>query len=127
GRMMIRSTFGFLPQYALLRASSTFWPIVHDTNLNGPVPVGCRNAYVPVGLNVPPVSVAASAPYFFIAVGLCIENDEITSDGKKTPDGRVRLTTIWYLPFVTQLLKSGGGRICDSLLRETPPGAPVDK
>src|SRR5207249_6216641 len=98
GRTTILSTFGFTPQYLPLRTSSTFWPIVHDENLNGPVPVGCWNAYVPVGLNVPPVSVASSAPYFFIAVGLCIEKDEITSDGKNTPDGRVSLTTIWYLP-----------------------------
>ena len=80
--------------------SSTFWPIVQDENLNGPVPVGCWNAYVPVALNAPPLSVAWSAPYFFIAVGLCIANDWITSDGKNTPDGRLSVTTILYLPTV---------------------------
>ena len=56
--------------------------------MNGPVPVGCWNAYVPVGLNVPDASAPWSAPYFFIAVGLCIANAEITSDGKNRPDGR---------------------------------------
>ena len=35
---------GFLPQYWLLRTSSTFSPTVQDLNLNGPVPVGCWNA-----------------------------------------------------------------------------------
>src|SRR3954451_1451273 len=104
--MMILSSGGFLPQYLLYRSSSTFWPIVHDENLNGPVPVGCWNAYEPVGLNVPPVSVASSAPYFFSAVGLCIAKDWITSDEKNTPDTRVSLTTILYLPTVLQLWKS---------------------
>src|SRR6266849_4978427 len=93
--------------YATLNAgrltTSSFWPIVHELNLNGPVPVGCWKAYVPVGLNVPPVSVASSAPYLFIAVGLCIAKDEITSDGKKTPEGRVRCTMILYFPTVLQL------------------------
>src|SRR6478736_3227890 len=97
--MTILSSAGFLPQYFAFRTSSTFCPIVHDENLNGPVPVGCWNAYVPLGLNVPPVSVAWSAPYFFIAVGLCIANDEMTSDGKNTPDGRDSFaTSLWRKP-----------------------------
>ena len=41
---------------------------------------------MPVAWNAPPVSVPWLAPYFFIAVGLCIANDWITSDGKNTPD-----------------------------------------
>src|SRR2546421_12668270 len=118
--MTILSSAGFLPQYLLLRTSSTFCPIVHDWNLNGPVPVGCWNAYVPVGLKVPPWSVAWSAPYFFIAVGLCIANDEITSDGKNTPEVRLSLTTILYLPTVLQLWKSGADRLATSLWRNPP-------
>src|SRR3954447_18913328 len=118
--MMILSSGGFLPQYLLYRSSSTFWPIVHDENLNGPVPVGCWNAYEPVARNVPPLSVPWSAPYFFIAVGLCIANDWITSDGKNTPDGRFSRTTIRDLPFAAQLRNNGGDRFATSLCLKPP-------
>ena len=75
---------------------------------------------MPVGLNVPPVSVASSAPYFFIAVGLCIANDWITSDEKNTPDTRDSWTTILYLPTALQLLKSGAERFATSLFLKPP-------
>jgi hypothetical protein len=88
-------------------ASSSFSPTFHDLNLNGPVPVGWLNAYEPVAANVPLRISPWSAPYFFSAVGLSIENDEITSDGKNVPDGRVRRTTALYLPTALQLWNSG--------------------
>src|SRR5881296_1335008 len=41
GLTMTLSSFGFTPQYFEFLTSSSFWPIVHELNLNGPVPVGC--------------------------------------------------------------------------------------
>src|SRR5438477_13007008 len=100
--MMTRPIFGFLPQYWSLRTSSSFWPTVHDLNLNGPVPVGWLKAYEPVAVNVPFLIWPWSAPYFFRAVGLCIANDEITSDGKNVPDRRFNRMTALYLPTAEQ-------------------------
>ena len=67
-------------------------PIVHDCSMNGPVPVGCWVAYVPVGWKTPLAStVPWSAPYFCIAVGLSIENDGSESAAMNDADGAVKL------------------------------------
>src|SRR5262245_45921643 len=118
--MMTRLSFAFLPQYWSFRTISTFWPIVHDLNLKGPVPVGCSNAYEPVARNVPFRSSPWSAPYFLIAVGLCIANGAITSDGKNVPDVLLNLTTALYGPFAAQLLYSGGSKPETSLCLKPP-------
>src|SRR6266511_6438054 len=96
--MISRSIFALLPQYLSLRTSSTFWPTVHDLNLNGPVPVGCEKAYEPLDTNVPFTSSPLSASYCFSAFGLCIANDETTSDGKKVPDCFLSLMMTLYGP-----------------------------
>ena len=102
--MMILSSLGLLsPQYSLFSASSTFSPTVHETNLNGPVPVGCSNAYEPVGRKTPFRSSPWLAPYFFIAVGLCIANADSDSDGRNGPFFLRSLTTAVYWPFARQL------------------------
>jgi hypothetical protein len=101
--MITRLSFAFWPQYLSFRTISTFWPMVHDLNLNGPVPVGCSNAYEPVARNVPFRSSPWSAPYFLIAVGLCITNGAMTSDGKNVPDDFRSLTMALYGPFAEQL------------------------
>jgi hypothetical protein len=44
------------------------------------------------------------APYFFIAVGLWIENAEMTRADKNDDDLEVRWMTAVYLPFAVQPL-----------------------
>src|SRR5262249_10073541 len=85
GRTITCASFAFGPQYVGFRARTTFSLTVQLTNLYGPVPVGCWNAYEPDGRNTPFTIEAESASYFFNAVGLCIENDESTSDERKAP------------------------------------------
>src|SRR5215217_735843 len=101
--MITRLSFAFWPQYAVFRTISTFWPIVHDLNLNGPVPVGCEKAYEPLATNVPFTSSPLSASYCFSALGLCIAKDETTSDGKKVPDCLLSLMMTLYGPLAEQL------------------------
>jgi hypothetical protein len=74
--------------------------------MNGPVPVGCWVAYVPVGWNTPLESTLPwFAPYFAIAVGLSIENDGSDIAPMNDADGAVRLIVMLELLFALQLLK----------------------
>jgi len=52
--------FGAPPQYASLRASTTFTPGSHISSLNGPVPTGC---------------LTTSLPHFFSDSGLNMKSD----------------------------------------------------
>src|SRR3954451_18959273 len=104
GRTTICASFAFLPQYWSLRSRTTFSFTVQPPNLNGPVPVGCWNAYEPVGRNTPLDSVAESASYCFSAVGLCIANDCSASDGRNGPFGVFSVMTAVFAPFALQLL-----------------------
>ena len=74
--------------------------------MNGPVPVGCCVAYVPVGWKTPSASTLPwFAPYLFIAVGLSIENDGSESAPRNDADAAVRLIVTVELLFTLQLLK----------------------
>ena len=102
--MMIRLSRGcFLFQYVGFFRRITDSPTVHFSSLYGPVPVGCWNAYVPVGAKTPLRIVPWFAPHFAIAAGLWIENAERTSDGTNGPFFRVSLTTAFSLPTARQL------------------------
>src|SRR3954469_12383955 len=107
GRMTICASFAFLPQYWAFRFRTTFSFTVHPPNLNGPVPVGCENAYVPVGRNAPPESVPESESYALSAVGDCIANDCSASDGRNGPFGFVSVMRTLFGPFARQPLYSG--------------------
>src|SRR5258706_262556 len=119
GRMTTCESFAFVPQYWSLRTSVTFSLTVHPPNLNGPVPVGCENAYVPVGRKLPFVIVPESASYCLSAVGDCIENDCSASDGRNGPFGFVSVINALFGPLVRQPLKSGAPS--DELPSPPPP------
>jgi hypothetical protein len=73
--------------------------------MNGPVPVGCCVAYVPVGWKTPSASTLPwFAPYLFIAVGLSMENDGSDSPAMNDADGDVRLMVTLDVPCAAQLL-----------------------
>ena len=82
-------------------------PRVHDWNMNGPVPVGCCVAYVPVGWKTPfdvdaalVRAVLRSSPS-----GSPCENDGSDSAPRNDADGSVRLIVMLELLFTLQLLK----------------------
>src|SRR5262245_28822443 len=93
GRTTICASFAFLPQYWSLRTRTTFSLTVQPPNLNGPVPVGCENAYVPVGRNAPFEIVPESESYACSAFGDCIANDCRASDGRNGPFGLFSVMT----------------------------------
>src|SRR3954468_13970787 len=68
GRVTLCASFAFLPQYWSFRFRMTFSLTVHPPNLYGPVPVGCENAYVPVGRNAPFEIVPESESFALSAV-----------------------------------------------------------
>src|SRR3954454_24127303 len=105
--MISRSRFASGPKYLGFWGSSSFCPIVNDTTLYGPVPVGWLNPYEPVALNAPFEIEPWSAPYLFIAVGLCIANAWSTSQLINVPVACVRFTTAVELPLAAHLLYSG--------------------
>src|SRR3954453_22014183 len=102
GRTTICASFAFLPQYWSWRSRTPFSLTVQPPNLNGPVPVGCWNAYVPVGRNEPFVIVPESESYCFSAVGDCIANDCSARDGRNGPFGLFSRMTTLFGPFVRQ-------------------------
>ena len=104
GRMITWASLAFGPQYWSFLCRTTFSLIVQPANLNGPVPVGCWNAYDPVGRNAPLEIVAESASYFFSAVGLCIANACSASDGRNGPFGEFSVMIAVLAPFALQLL-----------------------
>ncbi len=81
-------------------------PRVHDWSMNGPVPVGCAVAYVPVGWKTPSESTEPwSAPYFCMAVGLPMKNDGSDSAPRNAADGAVSAIVTVELPVAVQLEK----------------------
>jgi hypothetical protein len=73
--------------------------------VNGPVPVGCWVAYVPVGWKMPSASTEpASASYFLRAVGLAIENGVSVSPAMKDDEGCVKVMTAVVGSGASQLL-----------------------
>ena len=71
-------------------------PRVHDWSMNGPVPVGCCVAYVPVGWKTPlgVDRALVGAVLLLIAVGLPMENEGSESAPMNEADGAVRLIVI---------------------------------
>src|SRR4051812_39599537 len=104
GRITICASFAFVPQYCAFRFRMTFSLTVQPPNLNGPVPVGCENAYVPVGRNAPPERVPESESYSFSAVGDCMANDCRASDGRNGPFGLFSVISAVFCPCALQLL-----------------------
>ena len=81
-------------------------PRFHDWSMNGPVPVGCCVAYVPVGWKTPLASTEPwLAPYFCSAVGLPMENEGSERPARNDAEGDVRLIVIVELLTTLQLLK----------------------
>jgi hypothetical protein len=67
---------------------------VHETNSNGPVPIGCSVANVPEGVKTPSASVVpSSALNSCSAFGLAIENACCDSAGMNVADGFVSVRT----------------------------------
>src|SRR6187397_1837704 len=85
-------------------------PIFHDSSWNGPVltatPPG--TPYWPPGVKTPSFdSVPLLAPYFAIAVGLCIPNSVSHSAPRNAVFGRRRVMTAVEPPTALQLRYSG--------------------
>ena len=78
---------------------------VHETNSNGPVPIGCSVPKVPDEVKTPSASaVPSSALNSFSAFGLAIENACCESAGMKVADGFVSVRTAVDASVASQLL-----------------------
>src|SRR5262245_38118212 len=98
---MTLSTNAFLPQYFANFVTTSFSPRFQESNLNGPVPIGCLVANVPAGWNTPLASTSPLfAPYFTRAVGLMIAKLRSAIAARNDADGRVRLIRTLYGPSV---------------------------
>ena len=81
-------------------------PIFHDSSLNGPVPTAKPpgTPYWPPGVKTPSFeSVPLFAPYFAIAVGLCIPNAVSESAPRNAEFGRRSVITAVESPTALQL------------------------
>src|SRR3954447_14638327 len=103
GRMTICASFTFLPQYRAFLFRMTSSLTVHPPNLYGPVPVGCENAYDPVGRNAPFEIVPESESYCVSAFGDCIAKDWSASDGINGPLRFASVMTAVFAFFTLQL------------------------
>ena len=126
GWKMIRSSVAGSPQYSSFRTSTSCSPTVHDSNLKGPVPVGCSVAYVPAGVKIPSSSTEpSSAPNSCRAAGLTIARLGSVSVERMVADGRFRFSVTVDSSTASQLLyRLSSGPATPSVGVAKPPPKP---
>ena len=105
GRKISLSSFAFRPSSRRCAPSTSRSPRVHDSNLNGPVPIGCSVPNVPVGWK-PVVLVDRALVGVVLLQRLRARDREVVSASapRNEADGFVRLITTVFSSVASQLL-----------------------